>query len=115
MPKWTPEQTVAIKGSIEKWERIVDGTGKDRYCYNCPLCKIHEDCEGCPVPVLTLDNNGGNLPEDYEGCDDTPYEKWHHHLVNAHKRLPRKVHCPTCKELAQAELDFLREVLKAGE
>ena len=28
----------ALLGSIEKWERIVAGTGEDRGTLNCPLC-----------------------------------------------------------------------------
>lgn len=108
MPEWTPEQIVAIKGSIEKWERIVDGTGED--ANNCPLCKMHcsEGCGECPVVKCSGDY----------GCTDTPYDDWVDHLHNAHGVDllvgNRKVHCPTCKELAQAELDFLREVLKEG-
>jgi len=30
----------ALKGSIKKWERIVEGTGVDEGADNCPLCEL---------------------------------------------------------------------------
>ena len=41
----------ALLGSIEKWRRIVAGTGEDLGWKNCPLCTMyyHGGCEGCPV------------------------------------------------------------------
>jgi hypothetical protein len=30
----------ALKGSIRKWEAIVDGTGEDDGADNCPLCHM---------------------------------------------------------------------------
>jgi len=112
MHKWTPEQIVAIEGSIEKWERIVDGMGVDEGGHNCPLCKLIivqlERCPECPVYLIGK-----------TGCTQSgnPYLTWVlHHEISRHEisNLSRKVHCPTCKELAQDELDFLRRVLKEG-
>ncbi len=33
------ETLVALRGSIEKWEKIVGGSGVDGGIENCPLCK----------------------------------------------------------------------------
>ena len=49
--------SVAIAGSIKKWEGIVALTIGDRGMVNCPLCKVFynhtedgaEGCDGCPV------------------------------------------------------------------
>lgn len=57
----------ALKGSIAKWQKIVDGTGIDEGTKNCPLCKmfLHREmiddrgyivddmCGGCPVAIAT--------------------------------------------------------------
>ena len=62
----------ALLGSIEKWERIVAGTGEDRGTLNCPLCKkfYFEDrsrpCVRCPVAKKV-----GNIL-----CRGTPYENY---------------------------------------
>jgi len=95
----------ALKGSIKKWEKIVEGEGIDDGGKNCPLCKLYsdKDCRSCPV-CAEVDNYG---------CHDTPYDEWESHHENKHEEneLYRKVYCPTCKELAQKELDFLKSLL----
>jgi hypothetical protein len=59
----------ALKGSIKKWDTIVDGTGVDVGTGNCPLCLkfFHASrwgiCGGCPVKNAT-----GRV-----GCVGTPY------------------------------------------
>ncbi len=63
-----PEKTlVALKGSVRKWEKIVEGTGSDEGWTNCPLCAkfINEDCNGCPVKDAGFD-----------GCTDSPYDEY---------------------------------------
>lgn len=51
----TPEMEKALRGSIAKWQAIVDGTGVDRGSANCPLCiacgygNEGIDCTKCPV------------------------------------------------------------------
>jgi hypothetical protein len=59
---------IALEGSIEKWEKIVMGTGKDEGCSNCPLCEEfwNYQCKDCPVRQAT-----GQIY-----CRGTPYAKW---------------------------------------
>lgn len=66
----------ALRGSIAKWEAIIDGTGVDRGRENCPLCqKFHpfpdtspytQWCRGCPVRQKT----------GLSGCEGTPYQEY---------------------------------------
>ena len=94
----------ALKGSIEKWERIVAGTGVDQGVANCPLCKLfhNKNCRGCPIYEKVK----------ISGCDGTPYEDWIFHYESKHgEKEDVKVYCPTCKELAQRELDLLKSLL----
>ena len=61
----------ALKGSIQKWKKIVKGTGVDKGYVNCPLCQlfykeenlIGKLCLGCPVMEKTGHPN----------CQKTPY------------------------------------------
>jgi len=56
-----------LKLAIEKWKRIVDGTGEDLKGNNCALCIAYREkdlcCTGCPVSQKV----------DSFGCDGTPY------------------------------------------
>jgi len=58
----------AIKGSIEKWKKIVDGTGVDEGVRNCPPCMefYQKDCIGCPI----FEDTG------FRYCEKTPYIAW---------------------------------------
>jgi len=48
------ETLKALKGSIKKWERIVEGTGVDEGADNCPLCEIkHVDKKKMKVYCAT--------------------------------------------------------------
>ena len=95
----------ALKGSIKKWEAIVDGTGRDRGIRNCPLCAIFfekKDCGRCPVKVAVKD----------WFCCRTPYSSWSIHRGRYHvfdEEL--SVKCPICKRLAKAEVRFLKSLL----
>lgn len=96
----------ALDGSIDKWKKIVAGTGGDNGARNCPLCLKFRDCLGCPVAART----GVAL------CADTPFSEWAHHQRAVHQiqwHEPWRVHpdCPECKRLAQAELYFLKSLL----
>jgi hypothetical protein len=98
------EQTLeALKGSIKKWEDIVNGTAVDDGPRNCPLCALFHNlyCYGCPVSEVSGDSC----------CNNTPYEDWcdHHHALM--KVTPLYVKTPEEKSLAQAEVDFLRSLL----
>ena len=94
--------TEALEGSIEKWEKIVRGEGKDECDENCPLCKEFRNndntCTRCLIQKKT----------DHDGCVDTPFVEWYKHQKREHGEAPYfAVHCPTCKTLAQQEVDFL--------
>lgn len=75
------ETLTALRGSIAKWQAIVDGTGIDDGCNNCPLCQKfngevldrydgppeedHEGawvCRGCPVAMATNRDHCGGSP-----------------------------------------------------
>ena len=91
----------ALRGSINKWRKIVGGTGEDRGTINCPLCRLLASiplCSGCPVSEKA--GTGG--------CHRTPFDKWSDHIVK-HASTWRGIQpgCKTCKRLARAELNFL--------
>lgn len=82
----------ALEGSIEKWQKIVAGTGIDEGARNCPLCAMFYNlgCHGCPVRECS------GRPF----CFDTPHDAY----VNAIEYGTRS---PEALRAAQAELDFL--------
>lgn len=93
----------ALKGSIRKWEQIVEGTGIDKGPYNCPLCMkfnsvfvsaYQENCKGCPV----AERSGRSA------CLGTPYEAWD-------ARDESLDGSPENISLAEEELKFLRSLL----
>lgn len=87
----------ALLGSIEKWRRIVAGTGEDLGWENCPLCTMyyHGGCEGCPVA------------EKVENilCRGTPYGNYVRACIYADS-APEKI-----TAAAEAELAFLQSLL----
>ena len=95
-----------IDKSIAKWKSIRDGIGIDGGGRNCALCQEHEACEGCPVYAFS----------NRRFCVNTPYNPWVIHLCRFHKRSmgdterPAFALCPTCRELAQDEINFLNTV-----
>lgn len=72
MDDWTLD---ALRGSIAKWEAIVDGTGEDLGTSNCPLCHefYNNGCVGCPVSAATGKPRCGGTP--YDDYDDSVYER----------------------------------------
>lgn len=99
----------ALRGSIEKWEAIADGTGAEDGHRNCPLCKLFIDdgCAGCPVRAAT-----GAV-----SCCKSPYDRW--------RNMPERNICVTAdgfvaasdraKEIARDEENFLRSLWPALE
>ena len=64
-------QAKALRGSILKWKKIANGTGKNRGAANCSLCQLYldglkVDCVGCPVMAAT----------GKDGCVGTPYYQY---------------------------------------
>jgi len=91
----------ALKGSIRKWEKIVNGTGVDFGDANCPLCKLFLVCEDCPIFLKT----------GQDGCKGTPYEAWLIHQKKVHNvsawkftKNGLKVLCPECRRIAVFEV-----------
>ena len=98
--KWTEVQKKALRGSIRKWQKIVNGTGMDESYENCPCCKIWNkdgkgDCIGCPIWMFT----------GVGGCEHTPYDIYIGFEINADVRQLEK---------NMAELNFLKAVYLAG-
>jgi hypothetical protein len=109
----------ALKGSIKKWEKILDGTGTDLGSKNCPLCarflhiegidlllQVEETCVGCPVKKASGETC----------CRNTPYEKWWNHRQHSHLSLDdysvgNKIECPECRKFAKQEVKFLRGLM----
>ena len=97
----------ALKGSIEKWEAIVAGTGEDRGGLNCPLCAEfgNAKCGGCPVADAVEE----------EWCNGTPYEQWMRKVTGERDASTgcyvRKAVTDEHKALARQELNFLVSLL----
>lgn len=98
MGKMNAKTLKALKGSIEKWEKIVDGTGSDNGGENCQLCQMFLSCDGCPVAEYT-----GDI-----GCHGSPWNKWRDHFKSD---FPFYARGKKSRALAQAELDFLKSLL----
>jgi hypothetical protein len=66
----SPETLEALKGSIEKWDKIAAGAGVDEGVGNCPLCQlfwhVKDGCGDCPVKQATKQNY----------CSGSPYNEW---------------------------------------
>lgn len=96
----------ALEGSIQKWSRIVKGTGFDYGSMNCPLCQpllgVTDACADCPVQAKTA----------LRACVGTPYQAWTDHMQTAHENpVAARVFCPRCRVIAQEELAFLQSLL----
>ena len=93
------KQRKTLEASIKHWERMRDDPeGKEEpFSEDCPCCQEFTSvlCEGCPISEAV---------EEF-GCDNTPY--WL--ARNAFEELGKD--SPEFKEAAQAEIDFLNEVL----
>ncbi len=99
---------VALKGSIEKWSKIVRSTrALDKRGKNCPLCILFGavDCEGCPIASKVLTDD----------CFGTPYREWLNHQRQDHPTTKLVAHrhseCIVCLDIAKAELNFLKSLL----
>lgn len=117
MPKPKPQMPeaslTALRGSIAKWQAIVDGTGGDWGTENCPLCVLFYDCtdepedhengpincSGCPVSAHTGASD----------CIGSPYIKW----MLVQPSLIRPFYARTIKQklAAKRELAFLISLL----
>jgi hypothetical protein len=108
----------ALRGSIAKWQAIVDGDGTDEGWRNCPLCIkfYNKGCKGCPV----AENTGR------QHCSESPYDAWSHIKYSARISLTSDganslplgpigtdETIERVRAAAQKELDFLISLLPA--
>jgi hypothetical protein len=104
------ETLEALKGSIKKWESIVHDGEEDKGVDNCDLCGLffNHDCNDCPV-------------SDFSGhmcCHNSPHEAFCGYCFDKQKGahpIIYKVFDDKSKELARAELDFLKSFLPEGD
>lgn len=97
---------IALKRSIKKWERIVEGAGVDRSCDNCALCtrflRGDESCskgeELCPV------HEAG-----FVGCSNKEHEDWFNWFSPDDEE--RAVYDAHTRFMAQQQLNFLKSLL----
>lgn len=105
-----PETLEALKGSIAKWERVVEGGIKENGGpTDCPLCVRFnssynkelegEPCVGCPVMARTGQKHCGGSP--YEAVEEleTEYDSEEEGFESRYRAV------------AQRELDFLKSLL----
>ena len=103
----------ALKGSIKKWENIIQGTAGDQGSHNCPLCKVFiaGGCKKCPVALKTKRTD----------CTGTPYMEWAMATKDQWGRLSLAPSVGalaiSTKEIAaaKAELNFLKSLLPKSE
>jgi len=93
----------ALKGSIEKWEKIINNQAEDCGPINCPLCQcfLDDECIKCPVLFVT----------GTDGCRGTPYEQWYNHHEKNGNGGKFIIFDAESRRLAKAELDFLKSLL----
>lgn len=102
-----PETLAALKGSIRKWQNIIDGKDLDRGMHNCHLCQKfaipNDTCEGCPVYTVTHQ----------ERCRFPEFDVWHRERL-FHLLQDTDEDCEARKAAAGVR-DFLISLLPPGE
>ena len=93
----------ALKGSIAKWERIVNFTGWDEGSDNCPLCRrfLPYACNGCPVAK--------KAGEEY--CNNTPYRDFVREALTFDEKTFAHPASPNSVKHAKQMLRFLKSLL----
>lgn len=93
----------ALKGSIQKWKRIVKGVEIDEGTDNCPLCQlfVRADCTGCPVAKKT----------GFSYCSNTPYSDWEGEAWGLKRNGAGYKHTKRSLKAAKAEVAFLKSLL----
>lgn len=110
MHKISKEQMGAIKGSIEKWDKIRKRDAIDNGRKDCPLCQLYNigEHKGCSQCIIYLDTGE-------RFCEGSPYKAWvdHHkqfHPISIVSRVRKYCECSECDELANAEYEFLKDL-----
>lgn len=93
-----------MQASVNKWQRIIEGRSSDGGVWDCPPCRLFYllVCIGCPIAQYT----GKKF------CQGSPYGDWHHHQVEVHGKMLKKVYCPECTRLAKAMRAFMVEIVE---
>lgn len=102
---YSQEVIDALKVFISNWGFMVKGRRSEKSIIKNLLCQIFlkTSCVGCPIFQKTF----------FEACLKTPYADWlEHHNEFHHFSYPRRVRCEKCCEIAQKELDFLKNLLR---
>ena len=100
---------LALRVSINKWHKLARGVSRD-FVQGCELCGLddeldpREECSACVIFHLTGKRQ----------CGGTPWKAWNNYWKTRINKT-RTGDTPKAKRLAQAELDFLREVLRVVE
>lgn len=98
-----------LEESINKWEDIIAGNKGDKGQINCSLCQKYLHSRGCAGCIVRKDT-------EQDGCHGTPFSEWFSHHGYEHGNTQykygkgRRIECPTCLELAQKELDYLKSL-----
>jgi hypothetical protein len=117
--KMPPKTLIALKASIEKWERWARGKYHDNDVLGitgCPLCYLFYDaksnpelefdgCHGCPVSART----GKAF------CDGSPYDIISATVYGPSSAISDLVDIPQFLKHAAAELKFLKSLLPKNE
>jgi hypothetical protein len=109
--KLSKRQRTALEKSIKKWEGIVDDEEEDEGPADCECCIKYNSlksraetrencCKECPVFMVT----------GKQFCAGSPFEKWEDYMEE-NEMGEWRVFDEYSLELAQAELDFLRNIL----
>ncbi len=93
-----------MESSVQKWNRIIAGERSDGGVIDCPPCRIFYMlvCIGCPIAEYT----------GHKFCKGSPYGRWHHHQIEAHDKLFKKIYCDECLQLATEMRDFMIEIVE---
>ena len=98
-------KTSIMEAAVRKWDRIIAGKGTDGGVLDCPPCRIFYMlvCTGCPI----AEHTGKRF------CKASPYPHWHHHQMNAHGKMRKRVYCPECLRLAEEMRALMVEIVAA--
>jgi hypothetical protein len=108
-----PETLEALKGSIAKWERVVEGGQQENGGpTDCPLCSrfnsqfnknlTNPPCQGCPVSIRT----------GQKFCEGSPYDEIEkledggEYVFDSNEEF-----VSTFRSAAKEELEFLKSLL----
>lgn len=98
-------KTAIMEAAVRKWDRIIADNRTDGGVLDCPPCRIFYMlvCTGCPI----AEHTGKRF------CKASPYPDWHHHQMNVHGKMRKRVYCPECLRLAKEMRALMVEIVAA--